>query len=214
MYIYFIFMFSYFPFINYNFCIFSLFKSLSSNNEHITKANIEYFTGISCTQTYSSFWIKKYSNPHFVVLETWCKHETWCFENPQRRKNWMIILQNILFVQSRTELHFHTFRVPWRTWLQFSAEALISNMEVAEHSKKLRCLSKSIFSYNFFHDFDSEIVYEKSVFLYFVKKTLGQSAGIELRKFLLTGFLCVIKLHQKWILIAHVRRCCRRLQNG
>ena len=45
--------------------------------------------------------------------------------------------------------------------------------------------------------FKKECTLVGDLFLYFVKKTLGQDAGIALRKFLLTGFLCVIKLRQK-----------------
>ena len=49
--------------------------------------------------------------------------------------------------------------------VKLGAEALKSNMEVAEHIKKLKCLLKSILLYHllYLNDFDCEAVCKKSV---------------------------------------------------
>ena len=36
-----------------NLCIFSLIKSVCGNNKQITEGSLEFYTGFSCTQTYS-----------------------------------------------------------------------------------------------------------------------------------------------------------------
>ena len=74
------FIFAFWPFLSKNLLLFSLFKSVSTNNKQIINASLECYTTISCTETYSFFKRRGALNPHWLFS----KHDV------DKEKKWIL----------------------------------------------------------------------------------------------------------------------------
>ena len=86
-----------------NHCLifFSHFKSVSNNSKQINKSSVSFYTRASFTPTYNTFQAKMTSNPRWLFQ----KHVADVILGKRLTAN---IFQNILYVQWRAGLHFHT----------------------------------------------------------------------------------------------------------
>ena len=126
MFIYFTFILLSFPLKNQLLCFFSLpnlFAIIISKYLKGVQHLLQEFHALK----HNTLLSKKKSNSSSGCFRNKTQVLLWESQMQKKRLN-PSIFQNILLVQSCNGLHFHTFWVPSKTWLQFNA--LKSNMEV------------------------------------------------------------------------------------